>query len=389
MQQVTINFHPADLIANVPGILGYYPKESLVLVTVETHPRPTPQPDPHPDPELQHQPEHPGSAADAVDAVDAVGPQRCLGTSLGPVLRLGFDQRNNIDEVLEFIQSLSHPKVVAFLITEHNHVAMSILVEQLHDAHEAGQIDAIACYHVPELLTGQPMHLLFSHDAPHRSWRTPKVGNIASAPATKRLLQGGELPALNREEAWRYFTQSNPFLTESDEDDLDAAIHTLSSQLINARGIPRSVVRRHLDILEQYCEQVKHQSIEQLQQHSEVLIAFGSMCANVKLRDALCVLIPDHAVALKNIMVALASSVGGEVKTNALALCALSSLAQGATAYTNMALQAAFEQDPRHYLCNLIHQGYRFGVIAELLNAMSEGAHVTLEELDEQVGFQP
>lgn len=350
MEYTPITCHPSSLIANVPGVLGFFPQNCVVITTVRV--------------------------------IDF--PKRLA--ELGPVVRIGLDSLEHFHEMVDSISEFDYTIMVGFLVFNSTEAADPHQVQHakklLADDRFFDTTEIYACYEVPSLLQGEQMPLLFGHRMPNKSWNQPSVGNIAASPASRNLLEHGMLPALAREELLNKFLTPNAYLDEEAEDRLDQASASRGLELFGeiicneysypeALEYPKSILR---GIMGRKVEAIT----EMVCKDEKFLEEFAMWCAMKRHRDAISTLIPDFSPELRGVMLAVAMSTSGETRANALCIYALAATHEGIPSLVNFALQVVHSEMPEHRLGDLLRVAYQVGQIQETTEQAIEAAKAHL-----------
>ncbi len=355
-EPTTVLQTPGQLLANIPGILGFYPSESIVLACM-----------------MQED-----------DATTL---------TLGPVIRLDVGDTRLLPDVGQAVDSFNPTRIFAFLITkELPPNALDDTLEQLLATAEQGIVNITGCWYTKEVISSEPYMLCFgpepealaADDHGISEWEFGRIAPISSAAATKRMLQEGQLPELNRHEAYALFEQNNPHVSASKRKKLEKDARTLAEDIqhqINADDSGYYYLTS-LDVLTRALEFVKANYIDSssgaenfdgLLGEVDILQTVATYMAGSFLRDAvlhLCVDFPREATLLLR---AAACTFTGEFRSNALCLYALSVIAMGLSMKASPALEAAIEATPRHNLSNLLREGLFNGETTKLIDACLRG----------------
>lgn len=166
-----------DLIASIPGVLGFYPQESAMIIT------------------LEHEP-----------GTD--------GAYLGPVLRADLTQT---EQIVELAATFDQERVAAHLGVVVSRIPNSDLVRDAVRIMAAAEDEeglplVDACWHVSEIATGTPYSQLFGpEEAEARAqglggeWLTGTVTSVVTQPTMAPLLAQGALPELTRDDTRSFF----------------------------------------------------------------------------------------------------------------------------------------------------------------------------------------
>lgn len=158
---------PGQLLANLPGFLGFYPQDSIVLVAVV-----------------------PNAGDPALNC-------------LGPLIRINISHSNQLAEVLGIFNGITTIAIFGFVISEHPAAANSEFVYSIMK--QAGltvggnekQIDA--WWYTSAIFEGEPYHLYPGISSSRVAaavsrqvhWQRGHIPSIASALATQTLLNAG------------------------------------------------------------------------------------------------------------------------------------------------------------------------------------------------------
>lgn len=177
---------PGDLIANIPGILGFFPTESIVFAAMFQDGQST-------------------------------------RYNLGPVVRIDVHELDLLPEVGAALQSVEADLIFAFVISEKvTSTAIEKTVDKLFTTAEAGIIDITACWLTAGIYSGENYQLAFGPQpedltttcSTMSQWEHGRVAPVTQAVATRNLLEHGQLPEANRRDAYAAFDRGSPILNE-------------------------------------------------------------------------------------------------------------------------------------------------------------------------------
>ncbi len=354
LQTMTTSLHsPGQLLANIPGILGFYPHESLIFVAF--HHTPT-----------AHR------------------------YTLGPVLRIDLSDLHLLPDVGTALHAADSDLIFAFLVTEEGPARRQEIIDLLFDAAEAGEPDIQACWVSGGILTGEPYHLGFG-PAPGpgtgegSTWEHGVIAPVTQAPAMSPLIEQGQLPELTREEAFDHFARFNPALPIEKADQLEDFAARHAEELVRAitkgqdgEQILPALLDDHALLLTELAEggtSPEDLGVE-LMADEETLTGTAVLLSDSLLRDALLGESLHRPATAAALFLAVARTFGGQVRANALALYALVALELRLSMRAVPALVAALEEVPGHQLSTLVLQSCRVGAFSEVLAAADRGSRV-------------
>lgn len=275
---------PAELLANLPGILGFYPRESVVFAAFEA----------------------------------TATPHRFL---LGPVLRIDVDDMSLLPEVAGSLGHIGHDLLLAFLITDGPKTATESVVDQLFSAAEEGIIDIDACWLTREILTGEPFRLAFgpapaelTHlKATSGAWEHGHIASITDSAAIKPLLRTGNLPELHRSEAFDHYNRFNPHFDNREITALEDFAARHAADLV--RRINREAAQGSGETMSTVITDFHHLlseirdtagTVAEVMNDEEVLVTTAVYLSDSLLRDAVMGAAPDHHQAAMDLSLAVA-----------------------------------------------------------------------------------
>lgn len=342
---------PGQLAANLPGILGFYPHDSVIFA-----------------------------------AFDATGAGHRF--RLGPVIRLDIDDLRHLPDVARALEQSGEDLVFAFVVTRRGEEEVEDVLDTLFALVRTSVIPIHACWVTREILTGEPVQLAFGpaprpgEEAWSEEWLDDVVAPVAQSQAMSALLANGMLPDLNREETFEQFARFNPSFTPEECDQLSDFAHRHSRELLRAleRGEDRiwgSFAGAVADIgllLTEIDEQ--DLSVADLMADEEPLLTVGAMLGNATLRDILIEEALRQPAPAAGLLLAAARTFDGFIRSNALALYALCALELTLSMRAMPALSAVLLEDPGHSLSALLFNACRAGAFDTLLEAVREGSRL-------------
>lgn len=354
LQTMTTPLHsPGQLLANIPGILGFYPHESLIFVAFH-----------HTDTTHRY--------------------------TLGPVLRIDLSDLHLLRDVGTALHGADSDLIFAFLVTEEGTARRQEIIDLIFDAAEAGEPDIQACWVSGNILTGEPYHLGFGPTPQEGmgegdTWEHGVISPVTQAPAMSPLIEQGQLPELTREEAFDHFTRFNPTIPVAEADHLGRFAIRHAEELVRAitRGrdghqILPALLNDHALLLTELAEGGTPTEAlgGELLADEETLTGTAVMLSDSLLRDALIGESLNSPATAATLFLAVARTFGGQIRANALALYALVALELRLSMRSVPALVAALEEVPGHQLSTLVLQSCRVGAFSEVVDAAERGSRI-------------
>ncbi|ANE04200.1 DUF4192 domain-containing protein [Corynebacterium crudilactis] len=370
-EPTTILQTPGELLANIPGILGFYPSESIVLACM-------------------------------------LFEDDTTTLTLGPVIRLDVDDLRLLPDVAQAVESFDPSRIFAFVISQKlRPEVLDDTIDQLLEAAEQGIINLTGCWFTREIISGEPYMLCFGPE-PHAlehddhgisEWEFGRISPIIAAVATQKMLEEGHLPELNRDEAFAMFNRNNSYVPVTKLKKLEKEAQRLAEDIEHKINTDDSghyfltvleVFTHALEKTKKLCGGVHSsaENIEVLLKEPDLLQTVATYLSGSFLRDAilhLCVDFPREAALLLR---AAACTFNGEIRSNALSLYALSAISMGLSMKAMPALEASIATTPRHNLSHLLREGLFNGQTTRLIDACLRGNqqlrdyHVPVPEAD-------
>lgn len=348
----TISPTPGHLFANIPGILGYYPHESLILMCFL-----------------------PGSGS---------GKKK-----LGPVIRLDLWQDEALGNLADTVDHYDPEFILAFMITSAEHSAhVSAIAGQLQRATEGRQFPApiTACWVTSELITTNSYRLVFDLGDPQfddvrrygRGWRKGRIEQIAASASCKALLEEGTLPEINRETAVSHFALEQAVGVTGARRNTRRAIRRGSAMLARIHAGTQEL-GEELDQVGRLCREA--QDNPSLAASSQVTARVAALLSHGDLRDCLVMELMECPVGARLLCLEVARTHVGRVRANALCLFALCSFNSPVNMRGYHALQTVLSEEPEHRLGNLLVQSYVRGNISGVIAAAQRGSARARAEL--------
>lgn len=358
---------PGDLIANIPGILGFFPTESLVFAAMFR---------------------------------EGSGPRH----TLGPVIRVNIDELHLLPELGQAITSVEADLIFCFAITEQaNSATIEETVDTLFDAAEAGTIPITACWVTAGIYSGETYQLAFGPSPDElgstcrglSEWEHGRIAPITQAQATQNLLDHGHLPELTRTDAYSAYDRDNRFLTTEGIADLTTQAQEIGDDILHAiRTNPEGGA---FDAALDGFDTIMHRATTRspgtnhtaLLQKPGLLRDSAAYLTSLLLRDA----ILHHAVhtpdVASDLFLAVAKTFNGTIRSNALCLFAISAIQRRLGMKAIPALEAAQITDPGHSFSALLQRGLMDGQSDSMVDACMRGNDMVRTHYGTRAGADP
>lgn len=331
------SFHLARIIANVPGVLGFYPDESVVLIALD----------------------------------------RAQGrTSLGPIARIDAHRTQDLAAAVSFIEASGFPVFIAVLVSAQLEVEKACdgpggtgavrpnprceaVLSSLEDACCSAATTCLGAWGCDEIYSGAPYVLLkeFGERGPEFSgglWESGRVEDIVSSESARHLLQHGLLPELTREDTFNRFASQQPCLNNKS---LVSAAADVESEL-KGGGVPAfESLRNCFD--ERIAAVAPFLTRGQALPQGEIEY-FALFCSSILLRDCIADRCfdasPEDARAMSAVWLHVARHTPTHVRSQALTLLALAELSVGNNAVATPAVNLAIAEDPSNTFAPLVRE---------------------------------
>lgn len=355
---------PGDLIANIPGILGFFPTESIVFTAMFQEGQST-------------------------------------RYNLGPVVRIDVHELDLLPEVGAALQSVEADLIFAFVISEKvTSTAIEKTVDKLFTTAEAGIIDITACWLTAGIYSGENYQLAFGPQpedltttcSAMSQWEHGRVAPVTQAVATQNLLEHGQLPEANRRDAYAAFDRESPILNEDEIWDLalqakEWADSTLHGIQYHPHGVAFDAA---LEEFEQIIQRARSEQagdrLATLMERPELLRDTASYLTSVLLRDAIlhhCACDPDTAADL---FLAVAKTFDHTIRANALCLYSLAAIKLNLGMKAIPALDAALASHPEHSFSGLLRHGLLDGQFDSMIYACLRGNEMVRTQYSSKPG---
>ncbi|APT92392.1 hypothetical protein CPHO_05210 [Corynebacterium phocae] len=349
---------PGYLISNVPGALGFFPLESLVVMGFEQN----------------------GSLLE-----------------LGPVARLDLDNvKRQCDEAFSAVESYSDV-IFAFVVSYRPLKELDWIADFLFEYSSATDRGFDACWHTPEISLGQPYELWFGPEygdkEPMPRWAEGKIPTITDAASMTNWIGQGKLPEITRDDGIRQLNKRNPFITAANARAMTVQATKKSRAIVDAQirlatgkatGLkPNSVVCVKAEQIRETalrliteCEGL---DLDHVYAKQEALLELGSWLATATLRDVVLGVLIEHPATAEVLMLATMHTYSGTIRINALVIYAAVCIVQDMAMVGGLALSVATTEDPTHRLASLVNQAYRAGLHSRLVDNLTKGSELAVQ----------
>ncbi|MEX3503855.1 DUF4192 domain-containing protein [Corynebacterium sp. LK2510] len=348
---------PADIIASLPGILGFYPQESIVLLGLDEHDDPN-----------------------------------CV--TLGPVLRADLTY---VAEVCASLDDFPLSECIAVYAVIISRIPNSGLVNEAAEAiygatSTAGLPLVDACWHVSEVAPGTPYRIMFGPGPDSRvmrmcgdQWFFGTVSSVMASPAMYALHRNNALPELNREDTFRFF---DPVPTSEECDHADRESLTwlamkrgleLCERLDRGDEGASLAVRQGCEVLcmgqsRPIVEPWDTDELADLLGEADDRLALATLLSRSTLRDRLLVHALDAPLSAAHALLSVAKTFTSTVRANALSAWAVIALERGLTSWALAALVTAQQELPGHSLSEILITLIHNGCHDELVDVIRDGS---------------
>ncbi|WKK61686.1 DUF4192 domain-containing protein [Corynebacterium sp. P3-F1] len=355
---------PSTIIATIPGTLGYYPQESIIVIGLV------------PDPE-------------------------CGGELvLGPMLRADIVHAG---QLADFLSTAPVEQCVAFLgvmVTRMPHSeSAEAAVQELEDlTRPCGEPVVDVLWHVSEIAQGTPYEMVFGPDPenmerqwPELKWGRGTVASVVTSPAMRAWRENGILPALNRSDTFDFFQpDSYPGGATVGGERVDITALTRDAQLYadslrrqidRGSNEPGRVVRDAMQALVDAPAQPligldQRHSLEQTFADRGALRALVTVLSRSMLRDCVIGTAVRHPQESAAALLAVARAFDGVVRANALSLWGIVAISRGLSSWASAALAVAQEELPQHSMSAICLEILAGGEQQHLVTTILQGCEL-------------
>lgn len=349
-----------DLIASIPGILGYYPQESAVVVSL-------------------------------LD--DASG-----GALLGPVLRADLAHAEKLASVLGELPAQGVCGHLAVIVSR---IPNSALVRDAADALYSatggeGEPLVEACWHVSEIATGTPYTLMFGPSVEEMGrcglpaqWVSGAVSSVMAQAAMAPLIAEGALPELDRGDARSLFDAVEDPRWPRDaacEARINRQGRELAAQLDTDPRAARATLSQACDVL-LAARELPLVGVDAAPPLDALFTCRGEVellaaaLTDSRVRDCLLGSALQNPRGAAALFLAVARTFGGVVRANALSLWAVLAVHLSLSPWAWAAVERALEEVPGHSMAVIVAKLLRAGEYEGLVRCAELGCAQMWAEL--------
>ena len=342
-----MNSLPAQTLANIPGVLGYYPHQSIIFVTFRHH-----RDDTH------------------------------SRWALGPTLRIDIDSLDALPEVGEVLTAEHADVVLAFVIGRfptQDGTTLDEITTTLAQAADTHIVPIDACWHATTITNNGTYQLRFEQTPsltdrglPTAGWRHGRIADIPTAQATQQLLADGDLPELTRDDCFTAFDKAatDPTIWR----DRASNVSNLAAQLaVDAQCCP-SQFQAWFTTLETELIRLEQPLPTPPGPGADIIDTCAAMLSITRIRDAAINLLLDHDRAARTLALEVARHFDAPIRTEALCVFALCTLGRHNTPKALHALMVARAEQPSHTLTRYLLLAYQHELTENLIEKVRDGS---------------
>lgn len=345
---------PGQLLSNIPGILGFYPSDSIVLMAFE---------------------ESDGAL------------------TLGPTLRFDIaDVSSTLTEALTAIDYHRCVFIMPFAITTSANTDLHSIANEIFNQAALLEMPITGMWHTTEIAEGEPFGMIardlndihpdfIDMEELPEHWKRGRIENIVNSATMEPFIREGRLPGFDRDEVHAPLHTRNHII---DADTLELtraqALHAaMIMQDKNTLDNPRYGYDL-ADLLNECKELIFQASTYGYDAadsclHDIGLLGVAAMTmGNNYVRDLTAATYLDHPEETAAIMLATSQSFTGEIRNNALCIYAAAQIKRGMPMYAGMALGASQGANRSHSLTTLMLQCYLNGLAQNCVDNIYQGS---------------
>lgn len=336
---------PGHLLANIPGLLGFYPAESVIFMAIDTTPR---------------------------------------GPAMGPIARVDIaDAQEVLPDIAAALAEEALEGIFAFLVSHRPLAELAEISCWLYNLDRVRDgIDIDAAWHVREIARGEHyamLHGMVSTDGsgPMKKWVEGTVPALTDAPTMRSCVDHNVVPELSREDFFSTFARGNTHFDALEVEALGRQARDSATRLRARVAGEKSTTRKEL--VDNFLDDVrwtlnKTTTAEEAARNVELLQACALWMSTTWTRDLVVGECTDAGEAAASLLLATARTFDGEIRANALTLFALAQLTRDWEIYAGPALQTVAEEFPSHRLGSLLCRAYRYGLHDKMRDTIRSGA---------------
>ncbi|MDY3127919.1 MAG: DUF4192 domain-containing protein [Corynebacterium sp.] len=381
---------PGDLLANLPGIFGFFPTESIVLMTFE---------------DIDNR------------------------TYLGPTLRCDIDNAEDVlPQALADLARHHFDHIFAFVVSARPAGEYKTTFAQLFDAADATEIDLPAAWHVKEIAVAERyslfLHPLIEYEmfladlleelgersdcfdttcTQYAHWIEGMIPELATAPAWRPFTETGQLPALSREDVVAPLQKKNHCFSELDRQEMQELVeiiaHNALAGILGTDETSEQCTIGDEDVdwlreptfgvekLREQCLELLHEARnhgtnaqEEFLHERSLLLDAALTVAKTPLRDISADFYLESPNEAAPILLAVAQSFAGEIRANAMCLYAAAQIKRGFAMTGGIALRISAEEHSLHRLTQLMLRCYNEGIAESCVEKVQHGSQLAYRQ---------
>lgn len=365
----TIALTPGELIANIPGALGFFPQDSMVFM---------------------------GFC------------EKNGHLTLGPTVRIDIAHaEETLPEAYDALRLSRIEVAFAFIISarpeQFLEQVMDVAIAQAAD----NGIELVACWYCPEISFGQFFEIWYGPDFDEESnygeeWMRGTIPSIAAATSTQTLLDAGRLPEVDRKDAFAPLQAHNHSFCPKHSMMLEAGAYYFGQRFAASRpgDAPRDNDGCYLPELmelipQRFAELDDSLVLADVLRDTSLLHFTGLLMSNARMRDLSLLDFLDNPTKSETLLLAAIQTFKGLIRANALTVYSAVLLSQRLGSLASAPLKIALEEFPDHSLANLLFEAYNRGLLEWSVDTLRHGSELARKELAEfdsptpHTGFRP
>lgn len=336
---------PGHLLANIPGLLGFYPTESVIFMAIDTTPR---------------------------------------GPAMGPIARVDIaDAQEVLPDIAAALAEEAREGIFAFLVSHRPLEELAEISCWLYSLDRARDgIDIDAAWHVRAIACGEHYAMLHGTvnadgSGPMKKWVEGAVPALTDAPTMRSCVDHNVVPELSREDFFSTFARGNTHFDALEAEALGRQARDSATRL-RARVAAATGTKRK-ELVDSFLDDVRWTlgtvaTVEEVAHDVDMLQACAVWMSTTWTRDLVVGVCTDAGEEAASLLLATARTFDGEIRANALTLFALAQLNRDWEIYAGPALQTVAEEFPSHRLGSLLCRAYRYGLHEKMRDTIRSGA---------------
>ncbi|PSA74558.1 DUF4192 domain-containing protein [Corynebacterium diphtheriae] len=337
---------PSEMFASIPGIFGFYPEESIVVLT------------------LMHTEES------------------CY--QLGPVMRLDLKDLRYLSDIGDTLSTIEPDLVFGLIISQQKPEAIEDLKGLIEFVADCEIVPFDACWYTSAIESGGKYDAIWLNEAmteaalEYQSWRKGRIPLIANTGITGEMIHAGHLPELSRKDIEKHYAQAE----ESEQWDE----YLIAERYAELFDDPSTSFRSAQECIDAFSQAVELMRTEKLITDGALTVA--AFLKSKMSRDIVieyCVL---NANTVKEALCYVSRHTKGFVRANALALYALCIVDSPWGNHITCVLQAAHNTLPFHHLTALVAEAYYRGLSGSIVDLVINGSQEAQKHFGESTNVK-